>query len=148
MSKFPKWWNSTITVYNRYEDPTTQQISWYRTVLTDCFWVVSAHNTFMTNSRTQVYDNSILCRIPKQSNYLSAYYWKQLPDKTTNFTLQIGDIVVNGDVNDDIDEYTKGSRSSDLIEKYKDLGIIKIMSLVDNSDITRNIPHYVVSQEI
>ena len=150
MSKYPNWWNSTITVYNRYEDPVTQLVTWYRTVLSDCFWKVNVGVVYDSPAITKNYTNMIVCRIPKNDNYLSAYNWKRLDgeNRALKFTLQVGDIVVNGEVNDTINEYVKGQRSTDLVERYKDLGVIRIENTADNSDEARNIPHYLVSQGV
>lgn len=150
MSNFPIWWNSTITLYNRYEDPITQLVTWQRTVLTGCFWKVNVMTVYDSSSINRAYTNSIICRIPKNSDYYSPYEWKRLDgmNRSLGFTLQTGDIVINGEVEDDVNEYVKGQRSSDLVEKYKDLGVIRIETVADNSDEARNLPHYVVSQGI
>ena len=39
MSKpgYPVWWETTITVYNKFIDEQTQLVHWYRNVVTDCF---------------------------------------------------------------------------------------------------------------
>lgn len=150
MSRFPNWWNSTITVYNRYEDSLTQLVTWQRFVLTDCFWKVNISTVYSSTKVNKSYTNSIICRIPQDESYISAYEWKRLDarNRSNYFTLQTGDIVINGEVDDDINEYVKGQRSTDLIEKYKDLGVIRIEIFADNSDETRNIPHYLVSQGV
>lgn len=147
---YPPWWNSTVTIYNRYEDPLTQIVTWYRTVLTDCFWKVNVGVVYGNQSMNASYTNMIICRIPKNDNYVNAYIWKRLSaeERLLNFTLQVGDIIVNGEVDDDINEYIKGQRSSDLIERYKDLGIIRIETTGDNSDEVRNLPHYLASQGV
>lgn len=150
MSRFPIWWDSTVTLYNRYEDPTTQLVTWYRTTLSDCFWKTNVLTTYDRTDSVRGYTNSIICRIPKSNDYYSAYEWKRLNnnDRSNSFTLQTGDILVNGDVDDDINEYVKGQRSSDLVDRYKDMGVIRIENVADNSDELRNLPHYLVSQGI
>ena len=61
------------------------------------------------------------------------------------FTLAPGDIIVKGIITDNIDEYTKGQRSSDLINKYKDLrGCIQIEDVALNVGVGRNNEHYYV----
>lgn len=150
MSRYPVWWNSTVTLYNRYEDPLTQLVTWYRTVLTDCFWKVNVVTRYDSSEINKSYTNQIICRIPKNNDYYSAYEWKRFTamNRSNTFTLQTGDILINGEVDDVIDEYTKGQRSTDLAERYKDLGVIRIENVADNSDETRNIPHYVASQGV
>lgn len=150
MSKYPIWWDSTITLYNRYEDPVTQVVTWYRTVLTDCFWKVNILTAYDSTATIRAYTNSIICRIPKNEEYYSPYEWKRLSnnERLNSFTLQTGDIVINGEVDDSINEYVKGQRSTDLVDQYKDLGVIRIETIADNSAEIRNIPHYTVSQGI
>lgn len=37
MNSYPIWWDTDLTIYNKFTDPQTQLIKWYRTVLTNCF---------------------------------------------------------------------------------------------------------------
>ena len=150
MNKFPIWWNSTVTLYNRYEDPVTQVVTWYRSILTDCFWKINTNSVYENNNISVTYGNEIICRIPKNENYLNPYLWKRLDaeHRISKFTLQTGDILVNGELTDDINEYVKGQRSTDLVDRYKDLGVIRIETVADNSDVVRNLPHYLASQRL
>lgn len=144
MNNYPKWWNQTVTVYNRIEDPQTRVISWHRTVLHNCFWRYTEAK-FVVNG-TVVNANVIVCRIPKQANYLERYNWELLGDKISDyFTLSIGDMIVKGEVTDEIDEYTSGKRSTDFLTKYKRLqGCTLISSVSDNTDGGRGAEHYLV----
>lgn len=150
MNKYPVWWNNTVTLYNRYEDPLTQIVTWQKITLKNCFWKVNSNVSYSSDSLSNTFSNSIICRIPKNSKYVNPYQWKKLNTVSRNatFTLQIGDIVINGKIDDDIDESVKGKRSTDIISKYKDLGAIRIELISDNSDDARNIQHYIVSQGI
>ena len=38
MNHYPSWWNETITVYNRYTDPVSKLITWYRHIVHGAFW--------------------------------------------------------------------------------------------------------------
>ena len=61
------------------------------------------------------------------------------------FTLSEGDIVVRGTVNEDIDEYTNGKRSSDFIAKHKKLsGCIMIKYIDINTTGGRANEHYLI----
>ena len=33
MNNYPSWWDTTVTIYNRYEDPQTNLVSWHRHVV-------------------------------------------------------------------------------------------------------------------
>ena len=145
---YPIWWDTTLTIYNQFKDPLTSLVTWYRTVLHGCFWKYTG-NKVEVNDVTIETDNTI-CRIPKDERFKERYLWEQLPnDQMSNFfTITPGDIIVKGEVEDVIDELTKGHRSTDLIAKYKKMqGCIQIKSWADNTGIGRNDKHYYVVGE-
>ncbi len=146
MSNYPAWWSTTITIYNKYTNTETQEVGWKRTVLTNCFITVARELVSIDNGVSQTYRNVTVCRIPKNSSYVDAYSWSTEVAQTSKFTLQTGDIIVKGNITDEIDEYTKGSRATDLVEKYKAKGVFRIGTIRDNSDSVRNLPHYYVSE--
>ena len=116
MNNYPIWWNTTVTLYNRHE-AKNGEITWYRTVLTGCFWkyITDYTRTADATEMTKV----LLCRVRKNNNFLVDHEWYESTDKETYFTFNEGDILIEGEVEDTVDEYTKGSRSSDLLKKYK-----------------------------
>lgn len=143
MSKiYPVWWDTTITLYNKYEDPQTQVIRWYRTVIEKCFWQNVGDKLIV--GTTALDTTKLICRIPEDDRFLLRHIWVQQPnDEMANyFTLSQGDIIVKGEVEDEINEYQKGSRASDLISKYKDLGCIEVREVTINTGTGRNNPHY------
>ena len=143
MSKYPVWWDTTITVYNKYTDPQTQLVSWYKTKIDKTFWKYT-HDK-VTIGDTVLESNKIVCRIRENTLYMDKYLWNALSakDKASYFTLGQGDILVKGDVSDTIDEYAQGKRSTDLIEKYKELqGCFEIQIVHDNTGEGRGLPHY------
>ena len=145
MSNYPIWWDTTVTVYNKYTDAQTQIITWYRHVLSGCFWKYVGDKININNTILET--NNIICRIPKNSAYLPKYEWVQIPnDQMQNyFTLAPGDIIVKGDVSDIINEYLSGHRSNDFKAKYKDLqGCMEIQDVGVNVGIGRNNEHYYV----
>ena len=141
-SMYPAWWSDTLTVFNKFVDPQTGIVRWYRTVLSRCFW----QNQFqrLKVGQVEVKTDYVVCRIPVQNNYLSKFEWVNKPNDTMGnyFTLDNGDIVIKGNVLDEIDEYTSGKRSTDLINKYKFYGCIVIDKFNDNTGPGRGIPHY------
>lgn len=141
---YPVWWDTTITLYNRYEDAQTQLIKWYRNTLTNCFW--KASNNKVTINDTVLDSSNILCRIPKDGRYLDKYEWDALPnDEMENFfTLGANDIIIKGDIDFEVDEYTKGKRSNDLLEKYRLYGCMQIEQFSVNVGAGRNNEHYLV----
>ena len=58
-------------------------------------------------------NNALICRIPENLAFTEDY-----TGADGTFTLKPGDVIVKGAVNDIIED-VKGSRISDLLEKYK-----------------------------
>ena len=143
---YPIWWDETVTLYNKYTDKVTNIVTWYRTVLTNCFWANTDNR--ITVGDVELQANDIICRIPKNEKYLPKKYWVNLPNDSMGecFTLGNGDILIQGEVDDIIDEYQKGHHSTDLIAKYKELqGCIYIKRWSDNTRQGRINPHYYIT---
>lgn len=147
MSKpgYPVWWDSTITIYNRFVDSNTQLVSWYRTVVTDCFW--SLQGTKVSVGDVVLDSKSAVCRIPKDERFLEKKDWSALPadQKENYFTLGQSDIVVKGEVDDIINEYQSGHRSTDVLSKYREYQqCLEITEYSNNTGVGRNNEHYLV----
>ena len=145
INTYPKWWDTTVTIYNKFVDPQTHVITWYRHVLENCFWKYTGDK--ITVGETVLETNNTICRIPKHEEYLDRYQWESLTnDNMANyFTIGIGDIVVKEEVSDIINEYTSGHRSSDIVAKYKKLqGCIIIESFSINIGEYRGNEHYLI----
>lgn len=146
VSNYPAWWNTTITVYNKYVDSITDRVTWHRTVLTNCFWKYTVNK--LTINKVTLDTNTIVCRIPQDTLFKRKSEWVALPNDQMSqyFTLGVGDIIVEGEVDDVIDEYTAGSRSTDLLNKYTQYSeCIEIGAVAINVGGGRNHPHYYVS---
>ena len=143
---YPIWWDTTLTIYNRFKDAQTQIVTWYRHTVSNCFWKYTGNKISVGN--TVLETNNTICRIPDSSNFLPVYEWVNLPNdlKSQYFTLSAGDIIINGEVEDTIDEYTKGYRATDLLSKYKTLqGCIEIQQVAINTGLGRGSKHYYVT---
>lgn len=142
---YPSWWDTTITIYNKFEDPQTQLVTWHKHEVTGCFWKYSGNKVVID---TTVLDtNIIICRIRKDDSFLEKHEWSALPnDEMSNyFTLGQGDIIVKGSVDDTINEYQSGKRSTDLLKKYKALqGCMEIEEFSNNTGGGRGNEHYYV----
>lgn len=147
MSNYPIWWEDTITLYNKYEDTQTNIITWYRTVLHNCFWKATGNKVSVGN--VEIDTKNLLCRIPKDERYLRIPDWENLPNDRMSeyFTLKQGDIVVLGDIDDEINEYQKGYRATDFIDKYKNYGCFQIQQIGINTGSGKNNEHYYISGE-
>lgn len=146
MVGYPVWWEDTITVYNKYTDPQTQVVSWHRKVLHNCFWKYE-HSKVMVGE-TLLESNHTICRIPQNKQFLERYEWEQQFNDELDkfFTLSQGDIIAKGEVDEEIDEYSKGHRSTDFIAKYKALrGCIEIDTVSINTKTGTNNKHYYIS---
>lgn len=116
MNSYPSWWNTTVTLYNKYE-ASNGEVTWYRTVLKGCFWGYETRYNRVGDATEMT--KVLICRVRVNGKFLEDYEWQALADKTSKFTFSEGDILVKGEVSDMPDEYTSGNRSSDLLKKYK-----------------------------
>lgn len=141
---YPSWWDKTLTIYNKYEDEETHEITWYKSIVSNCFWKYVDAKVVV--GQTILDGSTITCRIPKDKRFLLKYLWDAETNKSKTFTIATGDIIVCGEVDDAIDEYTKGTRSTDLIKKYKDtLGVMYVERCTVNTDGGRHNEHYYVT---
>ena len=151
MNKYPVWWDKTVTIYNKLVDDSTQEVTWYRTVVENCFWKYE-NNIYRVgrsyNSTLVLEAKDVICRIPKDDKFVDKREWKNLSDseRSEHFTLGNGDIIILDEVNDEIDEYEAGKRSTDLVAKYKELqGCIEVDTYVINVGTGVPIEHYRVN---
>ena len=145
MNNYPIWWDTAVTVYNRFEDAQTHIIKWYRHTISGCFWRYVGDK--ITIGETVLETNNIICRMPKSDIFLEKYQWIAVPNDQMDdyFTLSPRDIIVKGEVSDIIDEYTKGHRASDILAKYKALqGCMEIQEVAINVGPGRVNEHYFV----
>lgn len=145
MNNYPSWWNTKITLFNKYADPTSQLITWYKTEIGGCFW--SNLQDKIKIGKTTLETDSTICRIRKDDRYRSAEEWLALPAdlKAKYFTLSLHDIVIKDSTDDEINEYLAGSRSTDILTKYKRFQrCIEVEQVVDNTGGGRGNEHYYV----
>ena len=143
MSNYPEWWNTTITIFNKYEDTLTRQITWFKHVVDGVFWKDVSDKVELGGATLET--NKIICRVREDASFKEKYLWVQEPNdkKADYFTLGQGDIIVKYSVDDSIDEYEEGHRSTDIIAKYKALqGCMEVDKVSVNVGGGRNNPHY------
>lgn len=119
MNHYPSWWDSTITLYNKYVD-AEKKVSWYRHVIEGCFYTHTLDKITLGN--TTIASDVSTCRIRINDAFIGKADWNELQssERAEKFTLSTGDIIVVGNVDFEIDEYEKDKRSSDLVKKYKE----------------------------
>lgn len=117
MNTYPSWWDDKITLYNKFIDPTTKKTKWFRHVISDCFYKHTIEK--ITVGKTTIDSNVSICRIRVSDDFVDRKTWIDLDDteKAEKFTLGAGDIIVADEIDFEIDEYTNGKRSSDLIKE-------------------------------
>ena len=142
---YPIWWEDTITIYNKYVDGQTEVVTWFRTIIHDCFWQLTGAEVNV--GETILDSKSIVCRIPKDIRYKDKSEWVKLPnDRMSNyFTIGQNDIIIKGESTFEINEYQEGHRSSDLLSKYREYQqCMEITQYSDNTGLGRNNEHYLV----
>lgn len=120
MNQYGSWWDDTVTLYNKYIDPTTHRVSWFRHVISNCFYKHTVEK--MTVGKTTIDTDSTICRIRVSPDFVDKKTWMTLSDteKAEKFTLGVGDIIVADETDFEIDEYASGKRSSDLVNANKE----------------------------
>ena len=142
---YPVWWDTALTIYNKYEDTQTRLVTWYKHTIPNCFWKYVGNEIVI--GEVTLKTNNIICRIPKNDAFLEKYQWINLAndEKPNYFTIGTGDIIVKGSIEDEIDEYTNGHRSTDLIKKYKALqGCMEVERVTVDTGSGRCCEHYYV----
>lgn len=145
MSNYPVWWDTTLTIYHKYEDKLTRVVSWFSHKVDDCFWKYTGNKVVVGD--VTINSENVTCRIPKSDLFKEPFEWTQLSqeDKENYFTIATGDIIVKGDVKETIDEYTSGKRSTDFLKKYKALqGCMQVSRMSIDTGIGRCCEHYYI----
>lgn len=110
---YPKWWNDTLTVYNKYFDE--DRIAHFkRTVVKKAFYTTNLTVNVQSGDLLDV--NTYGVRVRKDPNYINSLEWNPELDK---YTLKADDIIVKGEIEDEIDENIKGKTINDFLNKYK-----------------------------
>lgn len=134
-------WNKTITLYNKLTD-SDGNVKWYRHILTDCFVKLTSSESH-TGPSQRIADCGII-RISEKMNFKMPEEWRKLSDgqRQSYFTISPDDIIVLGNVSEEIDELTAGKRSCELISKYKSSGALTVRSVNINTSLPNS--HYFI----
>ena len=126
----------TVTVFNKYKNNANETL-WKRTVLENCYF--GAETAQKLNGNILSSENSFVCRILKNKAYTDKF-----KGENNKFTLAPGDVIVKGNVTDEIKDVS-GRRITDLLQKYKG-ECFTVKSFSDNT-LLRHKPHYRVRGE-
>lgn len=143
MNHYPSWWDDTITLYNKYIESDTKRVKWFRHVIANCFYKHTVEK--MTVGKTTIDTDTTICRIRVSPDFVDKRTWLTLSDaeKAEKFTLGAGDIIVADATDFEIDEYTSGQRSSDLVKTNKEWpGCFTIETVNINVSGGRGNEHY------
>jgi len=135
--------NTPATLYNRYVVTATRSEAYQRTVLPEVAWENhKASNVVATGGRMFADQAKIFILMAFGKRFLKPAAWKALTSKTGHWTLQIGDVIVQGSVNDEItDTFT----ITDLKAKYDDVLTITSIDAMNFGSV--NMRHWQVGAQ-
>ncbi|MEA4899320.1 MAG: hypothetical protein VB065_14050 [Eubacteriales bacterium] len=131
---------ATVTLYNRREGKDANGrtvVTWHRTVQHNCFWTRRTVRA-IENGNVKI-GEVLVCKIPESPAYLPPDEWATLTDPTGRFTLWAGDIIVLGDVPDEIGP---SLTESALRMKYARRGLMVVTSAKDRCISGAGLRHY------
>jgi len=129
--------NGHITIYNRYFVSRVE--TYQRTVIKNIVWeatkAVSGRSTGVLASNVA----TVFIPMQRGADYLKPKAWQALVTKTGNWTLQEGDVIVRGEVTQEI---TTEYSLSDLRNAYDDVVVISSVDAMDQG--SPNVQHWEV----
>jgi hypothetical protein len=120
--------NDNITIYNKSVSPTTRAEVWNSYQITKVTWENTKAANVIRSGLLEADRYTIYIPLARGMNYLSPLAWRALASKTGKWTLQIGDVIVNGLVSDTI---SASFTISDLKKKYDDVATIRSVDRMD-----------------
>lgn len=133
--------SETVTLYNRKEGKDANGrtvVTWHRTVLTGCFWTRRTIRA-LDNGNVKI-GEVLVCKIPESTAYLPPDEWAALADPAGRFTLWMGDIIVYGDVPDEIGP---ALTETALRAKYARRGVMIVTAAKERCMSGAGLRHYV-----
>lgn len=129
--------NGHITIYNRYFVNRVE--TYQRTVVRDVVWQATKAVSGRSNGVLASNVATIFIPFARGAAYVKLKAWQALVDKSDNWTLQEGDVIVRGEINDDITtEYTLSA----LRAEYDDVVTITSIDAMDQG--SPNVQHWQV----
>lgn len=120
--------NSDLTVYNKSVDASTRAEVWSSYQITGVMWENCKAANVIRSGLLEADKVAVYIPYARGAAYLSPRVWQALSVKTGYWTLQVGDVIVRGLVNETIDaDYT----ISDLKREYDDVMTIRSVDAMD-----------------
>lgn len=118
--------NADITIYNQKINPSTKLTEYIRTQIRNVHWYTDQKTSV---DQAGVHSADVYkIRIPAESvediQFIDCSEWRRLEDRIGYWTIQNGDLIVRGLVDDDI------KQASDLLKKYP--YVARVNSFSDN----------------
>lgn len=133
--------DKTVTLYNRRDDKDDNGrtiVTWRRTALAGCSW--TRRTVRGLDNGTAKIGETLICKIPESPAYLPPDIWAGLEDVEGYFTLWAGDIIVCGEVTDEIGN---GLTETALRAKYARRGVMVVTSAKDRCMTGTSLRYYV-----
>lgn len=134
--------NADVTIYNKFIDTTTTPPSekYLSTQVRGVAWENrKASNILATGGNVRSDQASIYIPVTRGADYLGPVDWWSETVKGDYWTLQIGDVIVRGLIDDEI---SANNPLSTLKGRYNDVLIITSVDLLDNG--SRALSHWKV----
>ena len=80
-SIYPIWWDTVITIYNRYEDSSTQYVTWKKHIIPNCF--VKLVTTQISGGQIIYNSSNAIIRIPQNNIFKDYADWVMIPNRST-----------------------------------------------------------------
>jgi len=119
--------NTALTLYNKYYNSTTKKEMYQRWVISKVMWENRKARNILASGGNTAADQAMIY-IPFSTNlttFLGPIAWLALADKTSNLTLQRGDLLVKGEIAQEVDDVT--FTPTDLKAAYDD--VLEISSI-------------------
>jgi hypothetical protein len=93
--------DTALTIYNLYINPSTRAEEYTRHEIAEAHWESrKASNVLATGGQSEADQARIFIPLSSLIYYVTPVSWKLLPNKAVYWTVQIGDVIVKGNVSD------------------------------------------------
>jgi hypothetical protein len=141
MAEFPVRTNADLTIYNKHVAGGVE--AWQRAQIQAVAWENrKGANVLRAGGNIAADQAAVYIPFARGDNYLAPRAWQALADKTGKWTLQVGDFIVKGLVEDDVHGEIEDSPPvpaftiSDLKAKYDDVLQVTSVDTMDSGSLS------------